>query len=321
MSVDIVDMVEQLERLEEAGVHATGEEIGEQALRALAAHDLLTAADEVRLAGEVKAGRLATERLVEAGDDLGAQERQRLALDIERGDAARDRLVRQNVRLIVSIARRYLNRGLPLEDLVQEGVVGLMKAVERYDPGLGFRFSTYATWWVRQAISRALIEQGRSVRLPEHMVTFLGRVRRETVALEQRLGRLPTVAELAEALAAEPTKVREALSASLLPTSLDAPLGEEGGTLAEVVADTQTPVATAAEATELGRALREALDRLTARQRHVLILRHGLDGQPARTLAEIGAELGISRERARQLEAQALSVLGREHPELESFVA
>jgi RNA polymerase primary sigma factor len=289
-------------------------------LRALATHPLLSAEEEVTLARALAAGRRAALRLQEEAE-LGPGERRRLHKEIANGDEARERLVRFNLRLALSIARRYAGRGLPLEDLMQEGTLGLLRAAERYDPDLGYRFSTYATWWIRQAVRRALVEQGRSVRLPEHLVGLLGRLQRAALAIEQRMGRPATAAELAEALETTVEKVEAALKASLMPASLDAPVTEDGATLAEVVADEGPTAGEVAEDRALRSAVREALDKLTDRERLVVELRHGLDGKPPRTLAEVGEALHISRERARQLEAQALRKLRLDGRDLRTFAA
>jgi RNA polymerase sigma factor (sigma-70 family) len=218
------------------------------------------------------------------------------------------------------VARKYAGRGLSYEDLVQEGTLGLLKAIDRYDPTRGFRFSTYATWWIRQAVRRALVEQGRSVRLPEHLVGFLGQLRQAAVAIEQRAGRPATAAELAQALETTIDKVEAALAASRAPASLDAPVGEEGAALGDLVASGAPAVAEAAEGGALSESLRAALGALPERQRLVLELRHGLDGRAPRTLAEIGEELAISRERARQLEAAALRQLRLSAGDLRAYL-
>jgi RNA polymerase primary sigma factor len=289
-------------------------------LRTLANHPLLSAAEEVALARALATGRRASQRLL---DELIVEpvERRRLEREISKGDEAREKLVRFNLRLALSIARRYAGRGLPLEDLMQEGTLGLLRAAERYNPDLGHRFSTYATWWIRQAVRRALVEQGRSVRLPEHLVGLLGRLQRAMLTIEQAQGRPATAAELAVALETTVDKVEAALKASLMPASLDAPVTEDGATLAEVVADDGPTAGEVAEERALRVAVREALSKLTDRERLVIELRHGLDGKPPRTLAEVGEALHISRERARQLEAQALRKLRLDGRDLRTFAA
>jgi RNA polymerase primary sigma factor len=313
-----LDPVELLE-LEPVSFDAEAD-IPDAPLRALATHSLLSAEEEVALARALAAGRNAERRLAEE-PNLDNAERRRLEREEIHGDEARERLVRFNLRLALSIARRYAGRGLPLEDLMQEGTLGLLRAAERYDPDLGYRFSTYATWWIRQAVRRALVEQGRSVRLPEHLVGLLGRLQRAALAIEQQKGRPATAAELAEALETTVDKVEAALKASLMPASLDAPVTEDGATLAEVVADDGPTAGEVAEDRALRTAVREALNGLTDRERLVVELRHGLDGKPPRTLAEVGEALGISRERARQLEAQALRKLRLHGRDLRTFAA
>jgi RNA polymerase primary sigma factor len=322
MAVDIEELkLDPVELLELEPVSFDAEiDVPDAPLRALATHPLLSAEEEVALARGLAAGRLAARRLEEE-PGLMPSERRRLEREIIKGDESRERLVRYNLRLALSIARRYAGRGLPLEDLMQEGTLGLLRAAERYDPDLGYRFSTYATWWIRQAVRRALVEQGRSVRLPEHLVGLLGRLQRAALVIEQQKGRPATAAELAEALETTVDKVEAALKASLMPASLDAPVTEDGATLAEVVADEGPTAGEVAEDRALRSAVREALNGLTERERVVVELRHGLDGKPPRTLAEVGEALGISRERARQLEAQALRKLRLQGRDLRTFAA
>lgn len=322
MAVDIEELkLDPVELLELEPISFDAElDVADAPLRALATHPLLSADEEVALARGLAAGRLASGRLHDEMT-LDSAERRRLEREVHKGEEARERLVRYNLRLALSIARRYAGRGLPLEDLMQEGTLGLLRAAERYDPDLGYRFSTYATWWIRQAVRRALVEQGRSVRLPEHLVGLLGRLQRAALTIEQEHGRPATAAELALALETTVDKVEAALKASLMPASLDAPVTEDGATLAEVVADEGPTAGEVAEDRALRAAVREALNGLTDRERIVVELRHGLDGKPPRTLAEVGEALGISRERARQLEAQALRKLRLQGRDLRTFAA
>jgi RNA polymerase primary sigma factor len=315
LNLDTVDLLEMEPVSFDAEV-----DVPDAPLRALATHPLLSADEEVALARALAAGRRASAHLRET-PDVPAADRRKLEREVLKGDEARERLVRFNLRLALSIARRYAGRGLPLEDLMQEGTLGLLRAAERYDPDLGFRFSTYATWWIRQAVRRALVEQGRSVRLPEHLVGLLGRLQRAALAIEQEHGRPATAAELAAALETTVEKVEAALKASLMPASLDAPVTEDGATLAEVVADDGPTANEVAEDRALRTAVRDALNKLTDRERLVIELRHGLDGKPPRTLAEVGEALHISRERARQLEAQALRKLRLDGRDLRTFAA
>ena len=322
MAVSMDDIkLDPVELLEMEPVSFDSEaDVPDAPLRALATHSLLSAEEEVALARALAAGRDAGRRLQDE-EPVTRQQRRALEDEITKGEQARERLVRFNLRLALSIARRYAGRGLPLEDLMQEGTLGLLRAAERYDPDLGYRFSTYATWWIRQAVRRALVEQGRSVRLPEHLVGLLGRLQRSALQIEQEKGRPATAAELAEALDTTVEKVEAALKASLMPASLDAPVTEDGATLAEVVADEGPTAGEVAEDRALRSAVREALNTLTDRERLVVELRHGLDGKPPRTLAEVGEALGISRERARQLEAQALRKLRLQGSDLRTFAA
>lgn len=225
------------------------------------------------------------------------------------GQAARQRLILSNLRLVVSIAIRYQGRGVPLPDLVQEGNLGLFRAVERFDPERGFRFSTYAIWWIRQAITRHLAERGRLVRLPVHLGDLLGQVSRATARLEQQLGREPTPEEIARTLELPTEDVQNAIAHSAEPASLDAEVTENGGSLGDLVGDDGTSVEERVEAHERQEWLDEALDQLEPRERAIVSRRFGLDGDKPETFAEIGRSVGLSKERVRQIQEEALRKL------------
>jgi RNA polymerase primary sigma factor len=273
---------------------------------------LLTAEEEVQLAQERDAGTAARERL-EQTSAMTASERAELEELVRRSDAARRRLIESNLRLVVNVAKKFLGRGLSFLDLVQEGNIGLQKATDRYDWRKGFRFSTYAYWWIRQAVGRAVAEQARTIRLPGHIFELLSKLYTAARELQAQLGRSPTADEIAERLGVHPTKVREAFRAARLPISLDKPVGEdETATLGDLIADTGdvSPVQEVEESM-LASAMRSALSRhLSHREADVIRLRFGLDRDgEERTLGEVGSAMGVSRERARQLEAEALRKL------------
>jgi RNA polymerase primary sigma factor len=281
---------------------------------------LLSAEQEVDLARRLEAGKEAEEQLADlaaAGglDALDLVERKMLERRARDGQQAKSELTEANLRLVVSIAKRYVGRGMLLLDLIQEGNLGLMRAVEKFDYTKGFKFSTYATWWIRQAITRAIADQARTIRIPVHMVESINKVHRVQRQLLQQLEREPTIDELADQVDMSPSRVREILRISQDPLSLDSPVGEEDDSnLGDFIEDQQADVpADVAARRMLGQAVVEALDQLNEREKKVVKLRFGLeDGQP-RTLEEVGREFGVTRERIRQIESKTLAKL--RHPQ------
>lgn len=262
---------------------------------------------------EVTAESLVERYLQEIGKVplLSKKEERELARRIKEGDEeARERFISANLRLVVSIARRYYGYGLPLLDLIQEGNMGLLRAVERFDPEKGYKFSTYATWWIRQAIVRALSEQGRTIRLPEHIIELIQKINEAEQKFLQDKGHRPTLLELAEMLELPQEKIRQAKEAAAYPLSLEAPLGEGGGeTLGDLLQLDEPQPAEEGTQEILTSLLEELLGELPEREQQILELRYGLGESEPLTLEEVGQRLGISRERVRQLEEQALDRL------------
>lgn len=283
---------------------------------------LLSADEEIELAQKMEAGSVAVEkipllkeRLAETGEEQEKEEIQAeikaLQLDVDRGSDAKKRLAEANLRLVVSIAKRYVGRGMLFLDLIQEGNLGLIKAVEKFDYRKGYKFSTYATWWIRQAITRAIADQARTIRIPVHMVETINKLIRVSRQLLQELGREPTPEEIAEEMKMPVERVREILKISQEPVSLETPIGEEEDShLGDFIKDDNVPVpADAATFTLLKEQLEEVLGTLTEREQKVLTLRFGLEDGRARTLEEVGKEFNVTRERIRQIEAKALRKL------------
>jgi RNA polymerase primary sigma factor len=281
---------------------------------------LLTAPEEVALAKRIEAGALADEQLADLAargllDTMEFAERRALQRRARDGERAKHELTQANLRLVVSIAKRYVGRGMQLLDLIQEGNLGLMRAVEKFDYTKGFKFSTYATWWIRQAITRAIADQARTIRIPVHMVESIHKVHRVQRQMVQDLEREPTVEELAEKVDMTPARVREIMRISQDPLSLDSPVGEEDDSnLADFIEDQQAeaPEGRAAQMM-LTNAVIEALDELNDREKAVVRLRFGLDDGQARTLEEVGKEFGVTRERIRQIESKTLAKLRHPH--------
>ncbi|MDG1412118.1 MAG: RNA polymerase sigma factor RpoD [Acidimicrobiales bacterium] len=278
---------------------------------------LLDARQEVRVAARIKRGIDAREMLdwpAEVGK-LNASDIARYKRLVRDGDRASDELTRANLRLVVSIAKRYVGRGMVLLDLSQEGNLGLMRAVEKFDHTKGFKFSTYATWWIRQAITRAIADQSRTIRIPVHMVEAMNRVKRVQRQMHQELKREPTVEELAEEVDQPVAKVREILRIALDPLSLDSPVGEEDETnLGDFIEDQNAaaPVEVAVR-NLLTNEVAEVLHELSDREQEVVRLRFGIDDGRPRTLEEVGKQFGVTRERIRQIEAKTLAKLRHPH--------
>jgi RNA polymerase primary sigma factor len=281
-------------------------------LREIGRVPLLTAEGEVELAKSIEAGLFAEEKLGGGFPMFGAVLGE-LEMLVAEGDLAKQRLIEANLRLVVSIAKRYIGRGLVFLDLIQEGNLGLIRAVEKFDYTRGYKFSTYATWWIRQAITRAIADQARTIRVPVHMVETINKLARVTRQLHQELGREATTLEIAAELGLEPDRVAEIKRIAQEPVSLQSPIGEEESDLGDFIEDADAVVPIEAAAfIMLQDQLERVLDALADREQRIIQLRFGLtDGHP-RTLEEVGREFGVTRERIRQIESKTLAKL--RHP-------
>ncbi len=273
---------------------------------------LLTADEEVSLAKRMEHGREARQKLTLGVED--PDERDKLLLAVRDGQAAQEHLIKANSRLVVSVAKKYVGRGVPFLDLIQEGNIGLIRAVKKFDYRRGYKFSTYATWWIRQAVTRAIADQGRTIRVPVHMYEQINRLTRTSRQLVQELGRDPTTEEIAERLGVPPRKVEQIIRVSQRPLSLEMPVGEEEDSyLGDFIEDEEAESPTdSASQTMLRQVIDEIFESLTPREVRILQLRFGLVDGYSYTLEEVGKKFGVTRERIRQIEAQALGRL--RHP-------
>lgn len=272
---------------------------------------LLSAEQEVDLAKRMEAAVNAQEKLERQGETLPLDDVYTLRETIADGEAAQEHLIRANARLVISVAKKYIGRGVPFLDLIQEGNIGLIRATNKFEYQRGHKFSTYATWWIRQAVSRAVADQGRTIRVPVHMGDQLNRMRRIQLQMTQELGREPSIDELAHGMETTPDKIEDLMEISRRPVSLETPIDEEGdSTFGDFVEDANSPAPAEEVATHLlQEQLGEALNRLPPREAQILRLRYGLEDGRVYTLEEVGQTIGVTRERVRQLEAQALNRL------------
>ncbi|MBN1427953.1 MAG: sigma-70 family RNA polymerase sigma factor [Anaerolineae bacterium] len=315
MGVEDDDVAKEEEELADISAVSADDPVGLY-FRQMAQEPLLTANEEIDLAKRIECGRKVRRSLERGSADLDKSQRADAISIIENSQEAREHLGRANTRLVVSIAKRYMGQGLPFPDLIQEGNVGLMRAVDKYDYTRGNRFSTYATWWIRQAITRALAQKTRTIRIPLHMTERIRQMYRTAQILEQELGRRPTPEEIAEEMDIPAENVRGMMDASQHAIALERPVGDDGDSeFGDFIEDQDTPEPGEAAAHHLlQETIEEVLSELTPRQAHILRLRFGLGGGEQHTLEEIANKFGLSRERIRQLEKEALRRL--RHPRL-----
>src|SRR4051812_13023373 len=327
-NVEIVEMVDELDaeefardarraRDEDLALKAPTNDPVRMYLKEIGKVPLLTAEQEVTLAKAIEDGEAATKELETAtnGKRPSSDKLAELRRVERAGQLAKKKLIEANLRLVVSIAKRYVGRGMLFLDLIQEGNLGLMRAVEKFDYTKGFKFSTYATWWIRQAITRAIADQARTIRIPVHMVESINKVHRVQRQMLQELEREPTIEELADKVGMTSARVREIMRISQDPLSLDSPVGEEDDSnLADFIEDAQAEApAEIAARMMLNSAVLEALGELNEREQQVVRLRFGLEDGQARTLEEVGKEFGVTRERIRQIESKTLAKLRHPH--------
>ena len=283
----------------------SSEEAIRQYLDGIGTYDLLTADEEVTLAKGIERGRRAELALQTERDP---ERRLRLDQVVSEGERARRRFIQANLRLVVSIAKRYPNSGMPFLDLIQEGNLGLIRAVEKFEYRKGFKFSTYATWWIRQAITRAIADKSRTIRVPVHMMDTITQMQTAENTLTKRLGRVPSDAEIAEEAGLTVVKVREAKRVAPEPISIFEPVGEDNATIGDFIEDQEAGVPFELVLARLNQAdLREVLGRLNERERQVIEMRYGLGPDEPKTLDEVGRHFNVTRERIRQIESKALS--------------
>ena len=318
MSDDDVEMDELLEDEDDDNeINLIGEEVASDPislyLEEISRISLLNRQKEVQLAKKIEAGNIASDRLQES-ENLSVDEVRRYRRMIKLGNRARDQLIEANYRLVISITKKYASRGVAFMDLIQEGNIGLIKAVDKFDYRRGYKFSTYATWWIRQAVTRAIADQGRTIRVPVHMCERINKLARTTRELSQKWGREPALEELADEMETTPDAIQQIRRIAQHPLSLEMPIGEEQeSNLGDFIEDDSSPTLSETTNTEVLRELMDdVLSSLNAREGRVLQLRFGLvDGQP-HTLEEVGQKFGVTRERVRQIEAAALRKL--RHP-------